>query len=173
MHFSRICRKVLTKHNELPLKWRKRFCNWLFCWKKILKESLWKRGIPLWQPCWYFFIENSLLKFLKGSAQFLREKTKVLIFFSETKQSPWKIPLDRKNAFLTIGWRFIAKVWQFATQKLSFFSKKNVQKTSTQCQRKFLKTVIHQKETDFCDKTLRRHRNELFQPCWNFLVSST
>ena len=41
-----------------------------------------------------------------------------------------KFPRDRPNAFLTIGWRFIAKVWQFSAQEPKknqkhFFSKKN------------------------------------------------
>ena len=95
--------------------------------------SLWKRRVVFWQLCWKFFVKKSLFKnFLKGSAQFLRENTKLLSFFSEKNNLFEKVTLYRKNAFSTIGWRFIAKVWQFSAQelekpeKLPFFKKKEM-----------------------------------------------
>ena len=38
MRCSRICRKVSTKLNKIPLQLRKRFWNWFFSGKKIRKE---------------------------------------------------------------------------------------------------------------------------------------
>ena len=71
-----------------------------------------------------------VINFLKGSAHFLREKTKFLSFFQKKNNLVVKVPLDRKKCNFTVGWRFIAKVWQFYAQELKknsetfLFSKK-------------------------------------------------
>ena len=79
-HFSRICRVFSTKHNELPLKLRKRFCNWVFSGEKIRKESLWKREIQLWQPCWYSLSKIHRYKFFKRFRSLFERKYQIVKF---------------------------------------------------------------------------------------------
>ena len=131
MHFSRICRNFSTKHNELPLKLWKRFCKWFFSAKKNSAKSPSGSVDSSSDNRADFFCQKFIvLSFLKGSAHFLRENTKLLTFFSEKKQSPWKSSSRQKKRIFTVGSRFIAKLWQFSahelkkTQKFSFFQKK-------------------------------------------------
>ena len=130
MRFSRICRKVPTKHNELPLKLPKRFCNWFFSGKKIRKEfsgsveSNYDKGAYFFRSKIYFF---NFFKNLRSLSE--RKYQTIKKTFRKETISLKKIPRDRPNAFLTIGWRFIAKVWQFSAQEPKknqkhFFSKK-------------------------------------------------
>ena len=131
MHFSRICRNFSTKHNELPLKLRKRFCNWVFSGEKIRKESLWKREIQLWQPCWYFLSKTHRFSFFKRfSSLFERKYQTVKFFFQKRNNLLEKTPLDRKNAFLqSVGDsspkydNFPRKSWK-KRRNLPFFKKK-------------------------------------------------
>ena len=101
MHFSRICRNFSTKHNELPLKLRKRFCKWFFPAKKNSARSPSGSVDSSSDNRADIFCQKFIvLSFLKGSAHFLRENTKLLTFFQKRNNLLEKAPLDRKNAFL-------------------------------------------------------------------------
>ena len=130
IHVSQTCRKVSTKHNELRSSCENVFAIDSLPLKKSAKspsggvESSCDNRADIF--CQKFIVIN----FFEGCAHFLRGNTKLLFFFQKRNNLLEKVPLDRKNAFLTIGWRFISKVWQFSaqelkkTQKLSFFQKK-------------------------------------------------
>ena len=118
MRFSRICRKVSTKPNKTRLQLRKRFCKWNFSKKKIHKEfsggveSSYDQSVDFSRQKSIFF------KFFKKFRSISERKYQTVkkIFRKETI-SLKKFPRDRPNAFLTNGWRFIAKVWQFSAQE--------------------------------------------------------
>ena len=130
MRFSRICRKVSTKLNKIPLQLRKRFCNWTFSQKKIHKEFFGSVESSYDKDADFFRSKIHFLEFFKKLRSISERKYQTVkkIFRKETI-SLKKFPRDRPNAFLTIGWRFIAKVWQFSAQEPKknqkhFFSKK-------------------------------------------------
>ena len=101
MHFSRICRNFSTKHNELPLKLWKRFCKWFFSAKKnSAKSPSGSVDSSSDNRADIFCQKIIVINFLKGSAHFLREKTKFLSFFQKKNNLVDEVPLDRKNAFL-------------------------------------------------------------------------
>ena len=109
------------------------FANETFPRKKSTKSSL-----EAWNPAMtkvlIFSGQKSIFfKFFKKFRSISERKYQtVKIIFRKETISLKKFPRDRPNAFLTMGWRFIAKVWQFSAQepkkksKTFFFQKKIV-----------------------------------------------
>ena len=90
MHFSWICGKASTRRNELPLKLRKHFANDSFPGKKSAKSPSGSVENTCDNRADSFFSKFHCFKFFKRFRSILRETTKLLKFFSEKKQSPWK-----------------------------------------------------------------------------------
>ena len=105
-------------------------CENVFAIEPFPRKKSTNSSLEAWNPAMtkvlFFFGQKSIFfKFFKKLRSISEKKYQTIkkTFRKETI-SLKNFTRDRPNAFLTIGWRFIAKVWQFSAQEPKKFKNK-------------------------------------------------